>query len=164
MPSASHLVLVVEDDLWLRTVTGDALREAGFRVAEASNGYSGLRLARELRPGVVVLDLRLPELPGVDLLRCLSRDAPAPPVVVVSGAPELLTPEVREGVVGVVPKPFDVHGLLAAVRAAVRAGPARPLVRPSGPAADRHPLPAGQAPRRRRRASGRRASARARVG
>ncbi len=151
MRRASVLVLVVEDDLWLRTLAGDALREAGYQVVEASNGYSGLRLARERRPEAVVrVHLRLPELPGLELLRSPSGDGPSQAIVVVSGAPDLLTPDLRGGVAAVVAKPFDVGDLVGAVDAALCTARSRSLGRPTGPAAERL-APAVRASRRARR-------------
>jgi CheY-like chemotaxis protein len=61
-------VLVVENDPWTRVAIGDALTEAGFAVSLASNGFTGLRLACQLRPCVILLDLELPELSGAAVL------------------------------------------------------------------------------------------------
>jgi CheY-like chemotaxis protein len=56
------VALVVEHDRWLRCMLARLLEDAGFAVATASNGFSGVRVARRLLPGVVVLGAALPEL------------------------------------------------------------------------------------------------------
>ena len=62
--------LVVDDDMVLRGALAELLEEEGFlNVIQASNGFSGLRLAFEHHPQVVLLDLMLPELSGAEVLR-----------------------------------------------------------------------------------------------
>jgi CheY-like chemotaxis protein len=68
------LVLVVDDHDDSRTIARLVLESAGFRVAEAAGGCEGLRLAAELRPQVVLLDLVLPGVDGWEIARLLRRD------------------------------------------------------------------------------------------
>jgi PAS domain S-box-containing protein len=81
-----RLVLVVDDDVDARVMLGEVLEEAGCRAVGASTGVEGLRLARELRPDLIILDLRLPKISGFDVLRILRSDEElrGTPVVVVS--------------------------------------------------------------------------------
>lgn len=58
------MALVVENDFWIRLVMCDVLAQAGYRVAEASNGFSALRLAQREPLSLVLLDLVLPEQSG----------------------------------------------------------------------------------------------------
>ena len=102
-------VLIVEDDLWARRVVADTLRAAGFAVAEASNGFTGLHVAERDRPDVVLLDLALPEISGCDVLHLLKVDPSTRdiPVVAVSSFAE---PLVRSGCCeadATLPKPVD---------------------------------------------------------
>jgi two-component system KDP operon response regulator KdpE len=99
----------------------ELLDEAGFKVSSASNGYSGLRLASLEHPRVVLLDLGLPELTGVEVLRELrgSAETRDTVVIVVTGNTSRI-PEARlAGADLVVEKPFDIDELLAAVHRAV---------------------------------------------
>ena len=121
---AKHEVsaLVVDDDVHLRSFLAELLEEEGFDVTTASNGFSGLRLAEEQHPRVLLLDLVLPELSGTDVLRELrmsptTRDMA---VVVVTAQPQLLSDIERADADGVVSKPFDVPDLLAIVHRAVQ--------------------------------------------
>jgi DNA-binding response OmpR family regulator len=63
-------VLVVEDEAAIRRVVVGYLHQDGFEVFEAANGLRAIGTAREVRPDVVVLDLMLPDVDGVDAGRC----------------------------------------------------------------------------------------------
>jgi two-component system, OmpR family, phosphate regulon response regulator PhoB len=80
-------VLLVEDSRFLRLATERALARAGYEVSTADNGEVALRVAREKRPDLILLDLLLPKMTGTDVLKALKSD-PATAgiaVVVVSG-------------------------------------------------------------------------------
>jgi len=79
-------VLIVEDDPITRDLLGDACREAGFAVESVAEGESALSAARRERPSVVVLDLHLPGLSGIEVLRRLASEPSLTtvPVVIVS--------------------------------------------------------------------------------
>ena len=86
-PWERAIALLVENDPWLRLVMCDVLAQAGYRVAEASNGFSALRLAQREPLALVLLNLVLPEQSGLSVLAELGA-APATahvPVIVVSG-------------------------------------------------------------------------------
>ena len=67
-------ILIVDDSRFLRIANERALAKAGHRVLSAGDGEEGLRLACEHRPHLVILDIMLPKLSGVDLLRALRQD------------------------------------------------------------------------------------------
>jgi len=84
----SPLVLVVDDDAAIRTVVRWQLDDAGFRVVEADDGQAALRRIRDDHPALVVLDLSLPGLGGLDVLRALRGGRCGrsdTPVIVLSG-------------------------------------------------------------------------------
>lgn len=113
-------VLVVEDDPWTRTVMTALLAGEGFCVLEAKNGEEGLELSAQHLPDVVLLDLALPKLSGLDVLREL-RSKPATekiPVLVVSAYSDLLAQEDADKVCGTVQKPFDYDVLVQQVERA----------------------------------------------
>ena len=84
--AAPRVVLVVDDSVDARVLLGNLLDEAGCQAVGAATGVEGLRLARELRPAVIFLDLLLPKISGYDVLRILQSDESLrdTPVVVVS--------------------------------------------------------------------------------
>jgi CheY-like chemotaxis protein len=67
-------VLLVEDSKFLRVSTERALSKAGYEVVCAGDGEAALRLAREHRPALVLLDMMLPKLSGPDVLKALKQD------------------------------------------------------------------------------------------
>ena len=82
----SHLILIVEDDTtianWLRVF----LEEEGFTVEVANDGRTGLNLARSLVPDLIVLDLMLPLLDGMELCRTLRRESDVPIIMLTARA------------------------------------------------------------------------------
>lgn len=114
-PRGIPTVLVVEDNRLVRAQLGRHFTEAGWRVVEASNGFSGLRLATQDAPDVVVLDAALPDLPGCDLLNGLRREAntrDVPVLAVRFVSPELARPE-QCPADAIVPNPYDVATVVA---------------------------------------------------
>src|SRR5215204_1632820 len=76
-------VLVIDDDVHLRSTIVELLRDEGHSVAQASNGYTGLRMVAEVRPHVVLLDLALPEMSGLEVLSELRKDPQTQDTVVI---------------------------------------------------------------------------------
>lgn len=85
------LVLVIDDEATQRLLTRDNLEHDGFRIEEASSGEEGLRLARELRPDLVLLDIMMPGIDGFETCRRLRADPDIrhTPVVVVTGREDI---------------------------------------------------------------------------
>lgn len=83
-------VLIVDDSRFLRMANERALVRAGHLVITASDGEEGLRMARERKPDLVVLDMMLPKISGPDVLRALRQDpaTAAMPVMVLSSLPQ----------------------------------------------------------------------------
>jgi PAS domain S-box-containing protein len=117
VPPAQHLVLVVDDDADARALLGELLDEAGCRAVGAATGVEGLRLARELRPAVIFLDLLLPKISGYDVLRILQSDEALrdTPVVIVS-AVGTESRGVLSGVAAILDKPLDRAALFDVLR------------------------------------------------
>lgn len=67
-------ILLVEDDRFLRRACETGLRQKGFTVVAAADGVEALALARAERPDLVLLDLLMPKMPGIDVLRALKAD------------------------------------------------------------------------------------------
>ncbi|MEJ5914629.1 response regulator transcription factor [Pseudokineococcus sp. 1T1Z-3] len=113
--------VVVEDDDALRRVISLVLRGDGFEVAEAATGAQGLALATDGPVDVVLLDLMLPDVPGVDVCRELRRRSTVPVVVVTARAGSRDVVEALEaGADDYVTKPFVAKVLTARVQAVLR--------------------------------------------
>jgi CheY-like chemotaxis protein len=71
---ANELILIVEDNEKNRKLARDVLAHRGYRIAEAETGEDGVRLASELRPDLVLMDIELPGMNGIEALRQLRID------------------------------------------------------------------------------------------
>ena len=131
-------VLVVDDDVFVLSALAELLSEHGFDVHTASNGFSASRVAHETRPSVILLDIKLPERSGGDLLGEL-REEPGTrdsAIVVVSANTDLLSEADLAQVDAVVTKPFDIDELMSVVNrelqhAAARRTEVAPVTAPS---------------------------------
>ena len=119
-------VLVVEDDGETRAALVRELTTRGYRVEEAGDGQTALRHWENRRPDVVLLDLGLPDIDGLDIVRRVRREAMTP-IVILSGRYEERekVEALERGADDYVTKPFGVDELNARLRVALRraAGP-----------------------------------------
>jgi DNA-binding response OmpR family regulator len=126
-------VLLVEDDLALRTGLGDTLAQEGHEVTTATDGARARALLESRRFDLVVLDLMLPRLNGLDVLRELRRRDGETPVLILTAkdgeADKVLGLEL--GADDYVTKPFGLRELLARVRALLRRAERAPAARPA---------------------------------
>jgi len=115
------VVLVVDDDPAIVRTLGINLRARGYEVETAGDGRSALQVVDERVPDVVILDLGLPDLDGLEVLHRL-REQHAVPVVILSARHETddKVEALDEGADDYVTKPFEMEELMARVRAAVR--------------------------------------------
>jgi len=120
-PHALGKVLLVDDEPELRRVVRRYLVKAGFEVSEAPNGRIALELALQGDLDVVVSDVRMPDMGGLELVEHLSEQAPELPVVLVSGCSGFTDAETARayGVVACLAKPVDLNQLVASVSLAV---------------------------------------------
>jgi DNA-binding response OmpR family regulator len=114
-------ILIVEDEATVRDTLALNLRAEGFDVLSAGDGVTGLRLAREQTPDLIILDLMLPELDGLSLCRMLRRDSQVPIIMLTARGTEMdKITGLETGADDYVVKPFSLGELLARVRANLR--------------------------------------------
>lgn len=114
------LVLVVDDDAELRELWTLILETHGLSVITAQDGLIGLEMAKLERPAVILLDMMMPELDGLEFLRRLPLEvSPAPPVVAMSGFHRFADLSVKYGARAFVPKPCAVAEVEALVDAII---------------------------------------------
>ena len=125
MTEAGPLVLLVEDEAPMRRFLRVSLAAQGFRIVEAETGSLGLALAASHNPDVVLLDLGLPDVDGIEVVRGL-REWSRAPVIVLSarGREDDKVAALDAGADDYLTKPFGVGELLARVRVALRHGAA----------------------------------------
>ncbi|MCP3974416.1 MAG: response regulator transcription factor [bacterium] len=114
-------VLIVEDEVKISRLVRDYLHQAGFDVLEAADGVSGLAMARSHKPDMIVLDLGLPGMDGLDVTRQLRATSSVPIIMLTARTDE------SDRIVGLelgaddyVDKPFSPKELVARIRAVLR--------------------------------------------
>ena len=114
-------ILVIDDDLSLREMLEMMLRAAGHQVGLAEDGHSGLAAAETEHFDLIVCDLKMPDLNGLDLLKRLRSEGQATPLILVSAfaRPDVAVEAMRGGAYDFIPKPFKPHDLLAVVDSAL---------------------------------------------
>ncbi len=121
-------VVLVEDEAAIREGVSAALSAAGYEVIEAGDGQAGLEAARRPGVGLVLLDLMLPKLDGMAVLKQLRQTHATLPVIVLTarGAEDERVAGLQCGADDYVVKPFSARELIARVEAVLRRSPERP--------------------------------------
>lgn len=121
-------IIVVEDEKPIRQGIVEVLRSAGYQPVEAADGEAGLTAARRPDVRLVLLDLLLPKLDGMDVLKMLRTTHPSLPVIILTarGTEEERVAGLKAGADDYVVKPFSARELLARVEAVLRRSPERP--------------------------------------
>ena len=104
----SHKVLVVDDDQTIRTILHDYMESLGFEIFHATDGRQGWEIFQEQKPNLVIADIFMPEMTGVELLEKIKESENPVPVVLISGVP-LSQSEIqmqRERADGFLEKPY----------------------------------------------------------
>lgn len=114
-----RLVHIVDDEDAIRRSTGFMLRTAGFAVRTWESGVAFLHAARSVAPGCILLDVRMPEMDGLEVQRALASRGVALPVIVLTGHGDIATAvaAMKNGAVDFVEKPFEKAHLLRALDA-----------------------------------------------
>lgn len=124
--AAPPRVLVVEDEESLLFTLAHSLKREGYTVVTASRGDDGLRLAREQKPDLILLDVMLPGIDGIQVCRMLRRDSDVPIIMLTAlGGESDRVAGLDTGADDYIAKPFGMRELMARVRALLRRSGAR---------------------------------------
>jgi len=117
-------VLIIEDEPHMRTLLHVTLKQEGYRCLQATNGEDGVSQALKGAPNVVLLDLGLPDVDGLDVTSRI-RERSAVPIIVISarGQEEHKISALDTGANDYITKPFSTGELLARIRVALRSSP-----------------------------------------
>ncbi|WP_214367069.1 response regulator [Pseudonocardia sp. H11422] len=120
-PAVGWRVLVVEDEALIRLDLTEMLTEEGYQIAgEAADGEAAVTLARELRPDLVIMDVKIPKVDGIDAAAAIVEEKIAPVVMLTAFSQRDLIERARDaGAMAYLVKPFARHELVPAIELAV---------------------------------------------
>ena len=120
----SQQLLMIEDDTRLATMVGEYLRQSGYGFTHAADATSGLAALQSSPPELVILDLMLPDMDGLEVCRRIKASNPATAVLMLTakGDPMDRIVGLEIGADDYLPKPFEPRELLARIRAVLRRG------------------------------------------
>ncbi len=84
--SSSKLILIIDDEPALRSLFAIHLKRNGFEVLEAEDGQEGIRLLHGKEPDLLLCDMRMPKMDGLEVLKLVRKEKPQKPIIMISGA------------------------------------------------------------------------------
>ena len=126
-------LLIVDDEDEFRQATAVTLQRRGFEVAEAADGQSAIKAVGLERPDVVLLDLKMPGLSGIETLEQLRKIEPAIPVIILTGHGDFdsAMAGIRLEIVDFIQKPVDIDLLGKRIKTLLEKGDDKPLREPT---------------------------------
>jgi two-component system, response regulator PdtaR len=114
-------IIVADDESVIRMDLREMLTNLGYLVVgEVGDGRSAVNLARELRPDIVIMDIKMPDLDGIEAAKFLTEEQIAPVILLTAYSQQDLVERAKEaGVVGYLVKPFKEHDLTPAIEVAL---------------------------------------------
>jgi len=114
MTKGKARILCIDDEEMIRQTIGDYLTDSGFEIIEAANGREGLEVFQQENPDIILVDLRMPEIDGLDVLAAVTEKSPETPIIVVSGTGVLedAIEALRRGAWDYITKPVEDMAIL----------------------------------------------------
>lgn len=111
-------ILIADDALFMRMTLGNILKEAGYDICEAKNGREMIQVYEEEEPDLIMLDITMPEMDGLDGLKALKKNYPKAKVIMCSamGQQTMVLDAIRSGAYDFIVKPFEKGKVLDSIR------------------------------------------------
>ena len=124
LKSGQKNILVVDDDMSVRTTFSSVLRQEGYRVTAVKNGYEAIKAIDEESFDLALVDLRMPGMDGIEVLEKIKTRRPQTRVIIFTGYGSITTAveAMRKGATDYLNKPFSPHELKAGVKKALENG------------------------------------------
>lgn len=118
------LILIIDDDHQLSSSFSKILVQEGYQTAAAFTGQEGIEQVERLKPGLVILDIRLPDMTGIEVLEIIHERTPKLPVIMITafGNTETAIDAIKKGAHDFIYKPFDVPEMLELVNKGIVVG------------------------------------------
>lgn len=120
--ATASYILIVDDDPTIRSILEALLEDEGFDPVTATNGHEALRIVADDRPSLILMDLMMPVMSGVDAVRVLKEDPETADIPVIAMSAGFILRESIEELLadGIIAKPFDLDALIASIHATLR--------------------------------------------
>lgn len=115
------LILIIDDEASIRDGCRQSLEKLGYAVLDAADGGEGIRIAREAKPDIALIDLKIPGLSGMEIIELLSRELPDMVCIMITGYATIVSAveAIQKGGYDYLPKPFSPDQLRTVVRRAI---------------------------------------------
>jgi DNA-binding response OmpR family regulator len=115
-------ILIVDDDPTIRSVLEALLEDEGFTPVTAANGQDAIDIVRSHRPALILMDLMMPVMSGVDAVRELKTDSETESIPIIAMSAGFILRESIDKLLAdsIISKPFDLDALIATIRATLR--------------------------------------------
>lgn len=112
-------ILLVEDEPHIRHLIGSVLKQLGYHVTKADDGLTALGILKKSSPDLVLTDLNMPQMDGLQLIEMLNAEKPGLPVIAISAFPDKRVEAEQKGVRHFLAKPFAYKQLIDIVESAL---------------------------------------------
>jgi signal transduction histidine kinase len=118
MEKQKPLILIIDDEEALRDGCRQALQKSGYTVLTAGEGVEGVKIARERKPEIAFIDLKMPGMSGMEIIEILSKDVPDIVLIMITGYATILSAveAIQKGAYDYLPKPFNPDQLRTVAR------------------------------------------------
>jgi len=120
----SHKILAIDDENDVLLIIKTALASEGYDILTASNGFDGLALAEDQKPDIILLDLRMPEMDGMEVLEQLRENEKTQdiPVIILTGISDKnkIREALDKGITYYIVKPFECQDLVSKIQIAIK--------------------------------------------
>lgn len=116
--SAGNKILIVDDQSGIRMLLTEVLEAGGYISLQAANGAQALSVLEQNQPDLVLLDMKIPGMNGIDVLKQINERRQPPKVLVMSayGEMDLMTEALNNGACNYISKPFDINDVMALIK------------------------------------------------
>jgi two-component system sensor histidine kinase/response regulator len=121
MENQKPLILIIDDEEALRDGCRQALQKSGYTVLTAGEGVEGVKIARERKPEIAFIDLKMPGMSGMEIIEILSKDVPDIVLIMITGYATILSAveAIQKGAYDYLPKPFSPDQLRTVAKRAL---------------------------------------------
>ncbi|WP_139822750.1 response regulator [Tuberibacillus sp. Marseille-P3662] len=115
---AQQKLLIVDDQYGIRILLDEIFQKEGYQTFQAANGVQALDIVKNEQPGLVVLDMKIPGMDGLEILKRVKKDYPDIKVIIMTayGELDMIQEAIDHGAVTHFSKPFDIEEILSAVK------------------------------------------------